>query len=268
MVTPASRPAGAIYVGRQGTLTLTAGSIDHNQALGWEAGGSGGAGGEGGTAFGSSGGSITGGSGSGFPTGSVANLPPDPVLPDGGPGGNGGLGAARRGGGLYVASGSLTITNTPIQSNIASGGQGGLGGFGGGGGIGFGVGGGTTSFGFSGFGESIGAPGGSWGRARRRRRLGVRRRPLCDRWHALAVRRDPGRQRCPGRPSGAAAGSGVPGAPLRQRPLQDRRWWKLGQVSVLGAPTTERRQRRQRWQRRNWLGRWLLRHRRDDHSRQ
>jgi hypothetical protein len=152
---------GAIYVAG-GALTLTAGSIDHNQALGG-AGGIGGAGGAGGTAFGSSGGSLFGGTGTGFPTGSTAHLPPNPVPPNGGVGGDAGKGADGSGGGLYVTGGSLTLTNVTIQANSASGGQGGQGGIGGAGGVGFGIA-PPTTFGL-GLSAGLGGSGGLGGNA-------------------------------------------------------------------------------------------------------
>ncbi len=70
------------------------------------------------------------------------------------PGGNGGAGGNAEGGGIYLASGTLTLTNDLIQGNVA---QGGAGGAGGRGGYGF------TGIESSTAGNSIGPPHGANG---------------------------------------------------------------------------------------------------------
>jgi hypothetical protein len=111
---------GAIYLG-QGSLTLTAASLQANSAIGG-VGGFGGHGGPGTALVSSSGITKTTG-----------------LTVYGGPGGNGGAGGAGAigaGGGVYVAGGSLTILDSTLGGNQAVGGQGGIGGTGGIGGLG------------------------------------------------------------------------------------------------------------------------------------
>src|SRR6516165_2444486 len=91
---------GGIYVAG-GTVTLTNDTFSSNKAVG-------GNGGEGSVN------SITSSAGGAGSNGVVT-----------GPGGNGGAGS---GGGLYVASGSVTLTNDTLSSNYAIGGNGGAGG--------------------------------------------------------------------------------------------------------------------------------------------
>lgn len=114
-----------------GALTLQGSTVSGNTAEG----GSGGAGGGGGN----------GGEDSTFCTSG-----------DGGGGGRGGFGGVGKGGGVFVASGTLTVTNSTIDANAASGGPGGNGGRGGNGGT-------SGADGRGGFGGNGGNGGGAEG---------------------------------------------------------------------------------------------------------
>jgi hypothetical protein len=109
---------GGIYVAG-GSLTLTDSSVSGNQAVG----GPGGRGGDGGYA------SITSHSGDWV---DVLGRPVhgQVLVALGGPGGSGGGGGGASGGGIYLATGSLTLSNSAMSGNQAIGGLGAGGGTG------------------------------------------------------------------------------------------------------------------------------------------
>jgi hypothetical protein len=125
---------GALYVAG-GTLTLNNIALQKNSAQGG-AGGKGGHGGPG-TAAGTSLTAILGGIGSTLNLGGLPGF--SGAGASGGNGGPGGAAGAGSGGGIYVKSGSLTLVNTTLAGNQATGGAGGLGGTGGTGGFGAGT---------------------------------------------------------------------------------------------------------------------------------
>jgi hypothetical protein len=196
---------GGIYLA-SGTLSLFSDTINGNSARGGQGGqggagggqgtknaapvlgGQGGAGGQGGSAAGgglyAAGGTILlqndtfgsnqaiggpGGTGGTGGSGGHGKTSPKVAGKTGGAGGAGGLGGAAYGGAIYVAGGSLTLTRTVLQKNLAVGGAGGKGGVGGQGTIAVsltGIFGGTGSTltlgGFTGF-SGGGGPGGDGG---------------------------------------------------------------------------------------------------------
>jgi hypothetical protein len=131
---------GGIYLA-SGSLTLTNATVSGNQATG----GDGGAGGKGGNGFGGSAGSAgsPGGHGAGGLTsgpggaGGKGHDGSDGFRGDkAGAGADGGDGGEAKGAGIYVASGTLTISGATLNDNIALGGEGADGGDGGAGGNG------------------------------------------------------------------------------------------------------------------------------------
>ncbi len=158
-----SGTGGAIFVAG-GSLTLDLSLFSKNVANGG-AGGAGGQGGLGGSAFASSIsiGSIIGGTGFSHTAGGVGTptLPPGPGG-TGGTGGTGSSGSDGKGGAIYIATGSLTLIDSTLDSNQALGGKGGVGGTGGHGAIGS-YGGLTNSFSGSKFGAFKGVTGGRGG---------------------------------------------------------------------------------------------------------
>ncbi len=137
---------GGIYMAG-GSLTLNNDVVSSNVARG-------GAGGVGGV----------GGDGGGWPSGPEVRYGsggPGGGGATGGKGGNGGAGGSGEGGGLYVSAGNVTIVTSHLESDLASGGPGGVGGRGGDGGAG-----GRGSAGFPGYGgwpRGTGGPGGNGG---------------------------------------------------------------------------------------------------------
>ena len=130
----------------------------------------------------------SGADGAGGAVGSSAT----PAHPTGGPGGNGGSGGDARGGGIYLGTGTLSLTNDLIMDNLA---QGGLGGAGGRGGFGFTVFENSSSSSFIGpFHAANGGPGGAGGGGRERR---WRRLVYCRRYaHSVhELRRSRGKRR-------------------------------------------------------------------------
>ena len=143
---------GGIYAA-DGTLVLNNDVIQSNQAIGG-AGGKAGAGGSG----------VPGNAGSpgtNYLTGTRHDGGAGGAGGGGGEGGHGGAGGAAKGGGLYLSAGSVTIDNSSIQADRASGGSGGVGGLGGAGGDGGdGGNGGTDRIGDAAYGGAGGAGGG------------------------------------------------------------------------------------------------------------
>jgi hypothetical protein len=118
---------GAIYLAH-GIVNVTSSTLQGNGAIGG-AGGQGGLGGNGGSALLGGTGSVLGGSG-GFARHFASGSHPhagSKIGADGGDGGSGGAGSNGSGGGLYVNGGSLTVLDSTVKGNQATGGLGGLG---------------------------------------------------------------------------------------------------------------------------------------------
>lgn len=131
---------GGIYLA-SGSLTLINASVGGNQAIGGD-GGKGGKGGDGsaGSAGSNGAGGLAGADGGPSAAGQPGSHGEDGIAgfagTRGARGGDGGDGGAGSGGGIFVAAGTLSISDSDLSGNIAQGGLGGDGGDGGGGGDG------------------------------------------------------------------------------------------------------------------------------------